>query len=98
MISKNQPIGDLWALLSQKTGQRLAVHNARAQWVALSVAVSEILNGEQRPVMPAETVELLRNARYEANSKAAIWNRRIADIDAEIADLQRQIEGLDKCS
>lgn len=95
MSSQNSPIARMWEELQAKTGQRLAVQNARAQWRVLAIAAEDILNGEQRAVLPDQTIEILRNARYEANHRAAMWNRRIIEIDAEIADLQRQLEELE---
>jgi len=96
MISRTTPLAAVWSELAQKTGQRSAVHFARAQWTDLSAATTAILEGPQRPLLSDETIELLRNARFEANTKAAAWNRKMSEIDAEIADLQRRLEDLDK--
>lgn len=96
MANQPSPIARLWEELQAKTGQRLAIHNARAQWRTFAIAADEIMNSEQRQILPDATIEILRNARYEANHRAAMWNRRTIEIDAEIADLQRQLEELDK--
>lgn len=95
-VKPYSPIEQLWDEIQAKTGQRFAVHAALCQWRKLSIAADEILNGDQRPILSDETIEHLRNVRYEGNHKAAMFVRRIADIDGEIADLQRQLEEMEK--
>jgi len=94
----NQPtrIEQLWSEISGKTATRLACMEARQQWRMIAISIDELLNGVQRDTLASEDVEIMRELRFLANKKAAMWNRRIADIDVELAELQMRLSTIDK--
>jgi len=96
MSNQSSPIARLWEEIQAKTGQRSSICSARAQWLDAAAAMSNLLDSEERPILPEKTLELLRETRFEARHRAAMWTRRIIDIDAEIADLNRQLDELDQ--